>query len=941
VGQFPADGIFRDVVVRDGFSSFVELPYEPDPGGGGGGGGGGDGGEIDPVNPAPIPDPVPITNAVPANLGWTVPSMAPPEPSPLSRNLDLPLTVKEIVGAGVTNFAVSVVVPLPYGRYQDAPGLRVLNPAGAEIPAQFEVLNRHWNKDRSIRHLKVLFDATVSAFAGSETATGQAVYRLVSGWTGAAPEPPGGRILFTDADGVIELRTGGQSFRVRRSPFAIETPTGTLEGRMLARQGTSDVFQESFQRDPSEIQVTVEESGPLRAVIRIAAPTIYLSPSNHVHGWALRLHAFAGKPYLKIDLQLQNSSINRTYSRPLYFESYELGLRLPPSVSARAVRSRERADDPAGLGPLLGAGLLAGEQVQVLFRNFEQQWPSGIALDGDGGLRVELWPAWSSQRQGNELSATGLYWLDDMQHTVKEFVLNFGPLGQEAATVLARQFQFPPVVTLPFAWYAEARVTGDLGGHFPPAPANLPATDRRLPDYQTYGGKYQPVEPGTPLSALFGVNHFGLDELRRIATSMAGDWPYSVNRFLLTGDPADYFYGVDFAMAELNVRPEWLAGYRFGRDFNRIRPSENPYLPDADQPDQVRNWRRFIANGRPKLDAGTAAGTGAYLPGTGPNAYARDDEHSWIYQVDEAYQYSGNPWMRDWLAFIGEFRKTRLNQLDPFPDMSARAMGHSLAQAVAAYKATGDETLRISMRNFIHRHFQFVDEAGLPATPFRADTSFLHRGSGGRAYFMGGGGPTTNEAPFQIGFLSRALINYLEELGEPDLYALAVVSGFVNWNQHYANYGYYQDALTVNADTDGSAMSLVDPSLWVFLKNGDTTLRDHSLRYVNGGWGTPREFASLAPYVDLRRWAGDYNGRLASLVTYQVENTASVRIATQASLLNLQIRGPTNTTMIVEASADLGNWEELSRVQGRGPTEPVNVEVPAPAQVRFWRIRSP
>ena len=143
-------------------------------------------------------------------------------------------------------------------------------------------------------------------------------------------------------------------------------------------------------------------------------------------------------------------------------------------AAARAVRSRERADDPAGLGPLLGAGLLAEEGVQVLYRNFEQQWPSGIALDGDGLLRIELWPAWSSQRQGNELSATGLHWLDDMQHTVKEFVLNFGPLGSDSAAVLARQFQFPPVVALPYAWYSATRVTGDLGGHFPPPPTNLP-----------------------------------------------------------------------------------------------------------------------------------------------------------------------------------------------------------------------------------------------------------------------------------------------------------------------------------------------------------------------------------------------------------------------------------------------------------------------------------
>lgn len=876
-GQFPAGGRIRDVTVRAGFSSFDELPYVPD--------GGGGGIDIDPADPTPIPDPVPITTRVPDNLGWRVPSMGSPTPSPVGARLDLPLTVKEIAGDGVADCPVSVVVPLPYGQHQDTGSFRVLDPGGREVPAQFRVINRHWNKDRSIRHVLVVFEASVGAFVGP--GTGQAVYRLVNGRDGPPPVPAGGSIELSDTDGVIELRTAGQRFRIRRSPFAIETPLGELEARMLVRSGADVVVQNSFRRDPAEIRVTIEESGPLRAVVRVSAPTVYLSPTNHTHGWAIRLYLHSGKPDLKIDVQAQNSAINQTYSRPLYFESYEVRLMLPQPQEPRAIRSRADADDPAGLGPLLGAGLLTSGQVQVIYRNFEQQWPSGMALDGDGRLRVELWPEWSSQRQGNRMSPSGLHWLDDMQHTLKEFVLHFGPMTGEEASAIARRFQFPPVTTLPFSWYADTRVTCDLGGALPPPPAGFQPTDRRLPDYRTYGGRYEPVDTQTPLSELLGVNRFGLDEPRRIGTSMAGGWPYSVNRFLLTGDPADYHYGVDFAMAELNIRPQWLAGYRFSRDFNRIRPSENPYLPDANRPDLVRNWRRFVANGRPKLDAGGGPDSTAYLSGTGPNAYAREDQHGWSYQVDEAYQYSGNPWMRDWLEFLGEFRKTRLNQLDPFPDMAARALGHSLAQAVASYKATGDDSLRISIRNFIHRHFQFVEEPSPPANPFRGDITFLHRDSGGRAYYLGGSGPTGLEAPFQLGYLSRAIINYLEELGEPDPYALAIVAGFAHWNLNYAHFGYYQQALTVNRDSDGSAMTLVDPVLWVHSKTGDATLRDHAFKFVDEGWGTPREFASLRPYIDLRRWTGDFNGRLASLMGTTPNRPPVLAGATNATINEL------------------------------------------------------
>ena len=45
----------------------------------------------------------------------------------------------------------------------------------------------------------------------------------------------------------------------------------------------------------------------MRAVIRAEAVTLYDNTENHTHGYAVRIYAYANKPFIKIDYQLQNS----------------------------------------------------------------------------------------------------------------------------------------------------------------------------------------------------------------------------------------------------------------------------------------------------------------------------------------------------------------------------------------------------------------------------------------------------------------------------------------------------------------------------------------------------------------------------------------------------------------------------------------------------------
>jgi len=84
-------------------------------------------------------------------------------------SLNVPLTVKETVGVGAKAYPITSVVPLPYGTYYDINKFRLVDSSGATIPAQFDVLNRWWGKDNSVRHVKVNFQPTVKAFTRKGT----------------------------------------------------------------------------------------------------------------------------------------------------------------------------------------------------------------------------------------------------------------------------------------------------------------------------------------------------------------------------------------------------------------------------------------------------------------------------------------------------------------------------------------------------------------------------------------------------------------------------------------------------------------------------------------------------------------------------------------------------------------------------------------------------
>lgn len=788
--------------------------------------------------------------------------------------LDVALTVKENADIGASNYPVSAVIPLAQGAFFDPAQLGVTG-----VPSQVEPLER-W-PDNSLRHVLVHFQATVAAH-------GDAIYHFTDG----GQLPPVEPVSVIQASGALTITTGPLRLRLNSAAFnlfdavwfdsngnrsyeadeQIVASHAQNGGVFTPRNGAGAV---QFDAQRGDVAMTVEQNGPLVAIVRLEAPARFTSVSDHRHGFAVRLYAYAGQPFVKVDYQLQNADKTVVRSWPLYFESQQLDLRLAlqgnPTVrfglGAGAVHSRPRdsgafiaqemhnrfaiyaqpgptrvysATLPAGTGP---EGVMdisdAQRGVAVATRNFWQTWPNGLAVDGQNRISLELWPAWSAhwlsfiytQAAQSGFSASGLYWLDDMQNYLKETFFHFhGPgLSNSALLNLARTWQFPPVAVVPTDWYRQTHATLDLGGVISPPAAIPPADDRRLPFYNTPG--YDPEDWYDPQSAYYGagwINFWDPEPGYRSGACTPGGWSYSAAHLIATGNPADYFEAAEHGLSELNLRPEWLTGYQHDPDWQLLQLSENPYCGGR--------WRIYEGYVSP-LAAPPLPDTVGDLP-----VYrARDDQHGWFYHVAESYWLTGNPWVRDWYRFVAEFRRVRLELLDPFPDLGTRAIAHALNHVIQAARVTGDATLYSRFRTHLLTHL-------------RPNQDRLYGDQRPEIEPLGGS--------FQTGYLMRTIIDYMEEMRvrgdwQADAEAFNYLSGLVAWNYHYGNFPYYFDARGGGQGvSSGTSLTMVDPVAWYYWHTGKQPILTHLDQYVTGGinGGEP-------PYGEFSAWSGQFEAR--------------------------------------------------------------------------------
>jgi hypothetical protein len=383
-----------------------------------------------------------------------------------------------------------------------------------------------------------------------------------------------------------------------------------------------------------------------------------------------------------------------------------------------------------------------------------------------------------------------------------------------------------------------------LGGVIPGAAAIPTLEEERLPQYM-YPDKYWWNSYWySPTYGTYGAgftNFYDPEPGYRAASCTTGGWPYSAAGLLATANPGDYFMAEGWAQAELNLRPEWLAGYDFDADWPSLRLTENPYCGGT--------WRVFDGHGISTLAAPPLPGTGSETP----VYYARDDEHGWFYHVAEAYWLTGNPWIKDWYTFIAQFRQTRLKRLDPWPDRSSRATAHALSHALQAYRITGDVSVLDDISAHIHTYLLAEQD------PFYGDQLESVESSGGG---------------FQTGYLARFVADYLEEVraaGKWQAYAegFNYLSGLMEWNKNVGNFPYYFNARNGGVgETGGSGFTLIDPQSWYYWHTGKQGFWDHVDGYVTGAGG------GETPYGNFADWRGQYEGRFYLFVKNSIRPDA-------------------------------------------------------------------
>ena len=245
--------------------------------------------------------------------------------------LDVTFHVQETTNNPVTDYPVTFCMPLPAWTYGDVASFRITDAGGTTVPAQISVLNKHWQSGY-IRHVLVTLKTSL-------TANEKKAFHFRD--DGAQPVTGGLSINETAAD--ITVNTGPLQFKIKKQNFnlfdevyvdlnsnsafeaneQIIVPSadngGIFTNRNSQIQKSSDVANPMFE---------VEEAGPIRAIIRVEAPTIFTSTSNMTHGYMVRIYAYAGKSFVKVEYTLKNSAFNAEYSWPLYCKDFSVRTRL-------------------------------------------------------------------------------------------------------------------------------------------------------------------------------------------------------------------------------------------------------------------------------------------------------------------------------------------------------------------------------------------------------------------------------------------------------------------------------------------------------------------------------------------------------------------------------------------------------------------------------------
>ena len=213
------------------------------------------------------------------------------------------IRLEEPVGLDRTGWPVGLGFPFAKGELKDLTSLVALAPDSRPLPLQAKILSR-W-PDGSIRWAHVLFLADMKRQAVAE-------WRLE--WnTGAKPpavpdqnrvrvDEKSGKIAVTNGDLAVAFSMGGANLIDSVKVKGREALDPSRKNGLMIKTPDGKTFEAPSGKT---VRLTVEESGPLRAIVRTEGQ--HLAPSGEaLFDYYARFIFYAGEPWFEVEYSFTN-----------------------------------------------------------------------------------------------------------------------------------------------------------------------------------------------------------------------------------------------------------------------------------------------------------------------------------------------------------------------------------------------------------------------------------------------------------------------------------------------------------------------------------------------------------------------------------------------------------------------------------------------------------
>ena len=652
----------------------------------------------------------------------------------------IPINLLEEAGEARSPAFIKFGFPFPSGAVFDLRTIRVLNPAGTEVPSQRTVTS-FW-PDNSLKW--VLID-----FATALAAREERSFEVEFGSEVEASAPASKLHVKTDEEqitvitGPLRAVIGKKRFNILRGVWldrdgdgrfsATERVANSATGGIRLKDELGRVFTAANVAPES---VTIEEQGPVRVVVRAEGDYADADGNRYMH-YVSRLTFRAGSPCVTVAHTHINTYLDTEFtdvtSLELPFEWSEGLSQATFHVSgASAPRSWDlqnqssprlfQLDDlryslqPEGgtqEGHCPGTATFSGVSrgASLVVHEFRERWPKALTAAPDG-FTVELLPEQPGPDFGKDLPhylrfpfVEGKYRFKWGMSFTERITLDFS--GKTPVASLRAEANQMVVAVLPAAWHAETKAL---------APLAIPQANQ-FAQWDSF------------IAKSFAAHMARKERNREYGYLNYGDW-YGERGRNWGNNEYDLAHGLFMQFARTGERAyyRWaLTAARHQADVDCVHAYPDRFYVGANHQHSIGHtgtWSQVPARATwsHRYDAHTAAMNG----------------HTWAEGMIDAWSLAGEPRVMEAALGLGEHITWAMSKSFTKLGTHERSAGWSLSAILAIYRATGDP-LYLEAADHIAEvalQGQKFDDGGAWPHPLPRDHAGGHRGARGNNLFL-------------------------------------------------------------------------------------------------------------------------------------------------------------------------------------------------------------